>query len=94
MQLNTPIPLPAKLPVTLNAQFYTFYDWGEAWQNTKLESDVMLNSIGGGVRLFVNQATEVDFEGVYRGNTYPNGTGTSISPLRTAAFYWQVSFRF
>ncbi len=94
LQLNTPIPLPAKLPVTLNAQFYTFYDWGEAWQNTKLESDVMLNSLGGGVRLFVNQATEVDFEGVYRGNTYPNGTGTSVSPLRTAAFYWQVSFRF
>ncbi len=94
LQLNTPIPLPAKIPATLNAQFYTFYDWGEAWQNTKLENDVMLNSLGAGVRLFVNDATEVDFEGAYRGNTYPNGTGPEVSALRTAAFYWQVSFRF
>jgi hemolysin activation/secretion protein len=94
LQLNTPIPLPARVPVKLNAQFYGFYDWGEAWQNTKLDADVMLNSLGGGVRLFVNDATEVDFEGVYRGNLYPNGAGTNVSALRTAAFYWQVSFRF
>ncbi len=94
MQLNTPIPLPAKLPIRLAAQFYTFYDWGEAWQNTKLESDVMLNSLGGGVRFYVNDATEIDFEGAYRGNLYPNGSGPNVSALRTAAFYWQVSFRF
>jgi hemolysin activation/secretion protein len=94
LQLNTPIPLPGKVPVNLSAQFYTFYDWGQAWQNTKLESDVMLNSIGSGVRLYVNETTELDFEGVYRGNIYPNGTGPSVSALRSAAFYWQASFRF
>jgi hemolysin activation/secretion protein len=94
LQLNTPIPLPAKIPLTLSAQFYTFWDWGEAWQNTRLESDVMLNSVGGGVRLFPNDVTEVDFEGVYRGNKYPNGSGPNVSALRTAAFYWQVSFHF
>jgi hemolysin activation/secretion protein len=94
LQLNTPLPLPAKIPATLNAQFYTFYDWGEAWQNTRLDADVMLNSLGGGVRFFVNDSTEVDLEGVYRGNLYPNGTGPNVSALRTAAFYWQVSFRF
>jgi hemolysin activation/secretion protein len=94
LQLNTPIPLPARVPVPLNAQFYTFWDWGDAWQNTRDESNVVLNSLGAGVRFYVGQATEVDFEGVYRGNTYPNGSGPGVSALRTAAFYWQVSFRF
>jgi hemolysin activation/secretion protein len=95
LQLNTPIPLPAKVPLTLNSQFYLFYDWGQVWQNDpKVEANVVLNSAGGGVRFFVNDATELDFEGVYRGNLYPNGRGPDISALRTAAFYWQVSFRF
>jgi hemolysin activation/secretion protein len=94
LQLNTPIPMPPKVPVPVSAQFYTFWDWGDAWQNTKAESDVVLNSLGGGVRFYVGEATEVDFEGAYRGNTYPNGSGSNVSALRTAAFYWQVSFRF
>ncbi len=94
LQLNTPIPLPAKVPVPVNAQFYTFWDWGDAWQNSKAEADVVLNSLGAGVRFYVGEATEVDFEGAYRGNTYPNGSGPNVSALRTAAFYWQVSFRF
>ncbi|MBS0558722.1 MAG: ShlB/FhaC/HecB family hemolysin secretion/activation protein [Proteobacteria bacterium] len=99
LQLNTPIPLPspltAKLPVTLQSQFYTFYNWGQAWQNDpQVESDVMLQSAGGGVRMFFNDAVELDLEGVYRGNQYPNGRGPGVSALRTAAFYWQLSVRF
>lgn len=99
LQLNTPLPLPAplttRLPVTLQAQFYTFYNWGQAWQNDpQVEADVMLQSAGGGVRMFFNDAAELDLEGVYRGNQYPNGRGPGISALRTAAFYWQLSFRF
>jgi hemolysin activation/secretion protein len=80
--------------VTLNAQFYTFWDWGQAWQNTSQEADVMLNSLGAGVRFFVGNATEIDFEGAYRGNIYPNGSGPNVSALRSAAFYWQATFRF
>ena len=94
LQLNTPLPLPPKWPLSLQAQFYTFYDWGQAWQNTKLEANAVLQSLGGGVRLFVNDNTEIDFEGVYRGNVYPNGSGPGISALPSEAFYWQVSFRF
>jgi hemolysin activation/secretion protein len=94
LQLNTPIPMPPKVPVPISAQFYTFWDWGDAWQNTKAESDVVLNSLGAGVRFYVGEQTEVDFEGAYRGNTYPNGSGPNVSALRSAAFYWQVSFRF
>ncbi len=94
LQLTTPTPLPAFLPFEVRSQFYLFYDWGKAWQNTRLEPNVVLQSWGGGVRLFVSDSTEIDLEGVYRMNRYPNGQGPDISPLNTAAFYWQVLFRF
>jgi hemolysin activation/secretion protein len=94
LQFNTPVPLPAALPVELRSQFYAFYDWGKAFQNTQLESNVVLQSAGGGVRLFVDESTEIDFEGVYRINRYPNGQGPGVSALNAAAFYWQVLFRF
>jgi hemolysin activation/secretion protein len=94
LRLNTPIPLPKPIPFELRSQFYVFYDWGAVWQNTSLESDVTLRSAGGGVRLFVAGSTEIDFEGVYRINRYPNGQGPDVSPLKSAAFYWQVLQRF
>jgi hemolysin activation/secretion protein len=93
LQLNTPLPVPEKLPLSpLQAQFYLFYDWGDAWQNTRLENDVTLQSLGGGVRLSVNTNTDIDLEGVYRGNLYPNG---NTNPgLSAAAFYWQIAFHY
>jgi len=94
LQLNTPTPLPAFVPFDVRSQFYLFYDWGKGWQNTPLEANAALHSWGGGVRLFVSDSTEIDLEGVYRMNRYPNGQGPDISPLNTAAFYWQVLFRF
>lgn len=94
LQLNTPTPLPAFVPFDVRSQFYLFYDWGKGWQHTPLEANVALHSWGGGVRLFVSDSTEIDLEGVYRMNRYPNGEGPGISPLNTAAFYWQVLFRF
>jgi hemolysin activation/secretion protein len=85
--------VPEKLPLSpLQAQFYLFYDWGDAWQNTRLENDVTLQSLGGGVRLSVNTNTDIDLEGVYRGNLYPNG---NTNPgLSAAAFYWQIAFHY
>ena len=94
LQFTTPMPLPAIVPFDIRSQFYLFYDWGKAFQNTRLEADVALQSWGAGVRLFVSEATEIDLEGVYRMNRYPNGQGPGISPLNTAAFFWQVLFRF
>lgn len=94
LRLNTPIPLPKPISFELRSQFYVFYDWGAAWQNTQLESDVTLRSAGGGVRLFVASSTEIDLEGVYRINRFPNGQSSNVSPLNSAAFYWQVLQRF
>jgi hemolysin activation/secretion protein len=94
LRLNTPLPMPKAVPFDLQSQFYVFYDWGSAWQNTSLESDVVLRSAGLGVRLFAGPSTEVDFEGVYRITTNPTGEGSGVSPLNSAAFYWQVLQRF
>jgi hemolysin activation/secretion protein len=94
LRLNTPIPMPKLIPFELNSQFYLFYDWGAAWQNTKLESDVTLRSAGAGVRLFIAGSTEIDLEGAYRINLFPNGQSSGVSALNSAAFYWQVLQRF
>jgi hemolysin activation/secretion protein len=94
LQLNTPLPMPKPIPWDVRSQFYAFYDWGAVWQNTKLEADVTLRSGGVGVRFYVASSTEIDFEGAYRINVYPNGQGADISPLKSAAFYWQVLQRF
>ncbi len=76
------------------ASWSRFESDSKTFQNTRLEADVALQSWGAGVRLFVSEATEIDLEGVYRMNRYPNGQGPGISPLNTAAFFWQVLFRF
>jgi hemolysin activation/secretion protein len=94
LQFNTPAPLPAFVPVETRTQLYAFYDWGKAFQNTPLEANVALDSFGGGLRLFISDAAEIDFEGVYRVNRYPNGQGPGVSPLKGGAFYWQVLYRF
>jgi hemolysin activation/secretion protein len=94
LQLNTPLPLSSKFPFEMKSQFYLFYGWGAAWQNTPLESDVTLRSAGLGTRLFIAHSTEVDLEGVYRISLFPNGQGPDVSPLNAAAFYWQVLQRF
>ncbi len=96
LQLNTPTPLPASvataIPFDVNAQFYSFYDWGETWENSKLDADHVLNSVGAGVRFFLGPYAELDLEGVGRLSRYPNGT--SGGAVRGAGFYWQVLGRF
>jgi hemolysin activation/secretion protein len=92
LQLNTPLPAPAAVPFDVSAQFYTFYDWGETWQNSKLDADRVLNSVGGGVRLFLGPYAELDLEGVGRLSRYPNGT--TGGEVRGAGVYWQVLGRF
>jgi hemolysin activation/secretion protein len=94
LRLNTPIPLPRAIPFELRSQFYTFYDWGEVWQNTSLQAGAVLRSAGLGVRFYIASSTEIDFEGAYRMSLYPNGSGPGVSPQISTAFYWQVLQRF
>jgi hemolysin activation/secretion protein len=92
LQLNTPLPMPPKVPFDVNAQFYTFYDWGETWENTKLDADHVLNSVGAGARLFPGPYAELDLEGVARLTRYPNGANGG--EVRGGGIYWQVLVRY
>ena len=94
LQLNTPIPLPSALPWELSGQFYAFYDWGETWQSRNSDANTVLRSVGLGTRLFLTRDVELDFEGAYRMNRYPNGTAAGISPLNAGVFYWGILARF
>jgi hemolysin activation/secretion protein len=92
LQLNTPLPMPSAVTFEVNAQFYTFYDWGETWENSKLDADRVLNSVGGGVRLFPGTHAELDLEGAGRLTRYPNGSNGG--EVRGAGVYWQVLVRY
>ena len=95
LQLNTTLDLHRLgLPEALPTQFYTFYDWGETWQNQQFGLDMHVASIGGGVRLSVTRYVDLDFVGLHRINLYPTGAGPSISALRGSAFYWRVLAQF
>ena len=95
LQLNTEIDLHRLgLSESIPTQFFTFYDWGETWQNQTLGLDEHVSSIGGGVRLTVTRYAEVDLVGLHRFNVYPAGSSPSISALPGSAFYWRVLGRF
>jgi len=99
LQLNTGFDVNAfGVSGNISTQFYSFYDWGETWQNLKSDFATMINSAGGGVRMQVTRYTELDLEGLVRFNRYPTaggGTpGSGVSALNGAAFYFRVLGRF
>jgi hypothetical protein len=100
LQLNTtsdllgPVLTRVGLPAEVSAQFYGFYDWGETWDRPSADPHQRLASTGGGVRLILTRATEVDLEGVYRLTRFPDGNTTGITALNAAAFYWRFLTRF
>jgi hemolysin activation/secretion protein len=94
--LDTPIPAPPPLPFNPTAQFYTFFDAGEAWNNQPGQENVTLRSTGLGVRFYPTGTPqfEFDLEGVKRLNLFPNGSGPGISALQGEAVYWMLLARF
>jgi hemolysin activation/secretion protein len=93
-QLVTPLtPVPG-WGVTPTATFYGFYDWGETWQEQKLDNGQILRSLGGGVRLALGDHLEIDLEGASRLTRTPNGPPPSGQRLKSAVFYWEVTARF
>ncbi|HET9019232.1 MAG TPA: ShlB/FhaC/HecB family hemolysin secretion/activation protein, partial [Acetobacteraceae bacterium] len=95
VQLDTRLNL-ASLGLTnpIPTQFYTFYDWGETWQNSAQALQVHINSVGGGVRINATRYAEIDLMALGRLNRYPTGTGPAIKPLGPAAFLWRALARF
>lgn len=80
--------------IDLGAQFYGFYDWGETWSNLKTDLNHRVESAGGGVRLGVTRALEVDGEVVNRLTTELDPVSTGIAPLSETVIYWGVTARY
>ncbi len=95
LQLNTVHDLPLfgrTVPVT--AQWYGFYDYGQTWENQRLDANAKLSSMGLGVRLAVTRFTEFGLEGVHRNTRYVHSSGPGVSALKADALYWRVVTRF
>jgi hemolysin activation/secretion protein len=91
-QFDLPLPTPAFSPFPLRAELYLFYDWGEVWQEQKLDLGHTLRSFGGGARFYADPNFEIDVEGVSRLTRTPDGAG--VTPLRSTAIYWQFVARY
>ncbi len=96
-QLNTSFTLPAPFgeaeSFDLGTQFYTFYDWGQSWEARKIDRNVRLASVGGGVRMYLPRGIELNLEGVGRLTRRPQGAN-STSALPPSGFYWRLLGRF
>jgi hemolysin activation/secretion protein len=90
LQLNTSFSKTAfGMPINANVQYYTFYDWGEVWQNSASLPQARLASAGAGARMKITEYTEFDFEGLTRLNRHLNGQMVNPSGV-----YWRVLTRF
>jgi hemolysin activation/secretion protein len=95
LQLDTSLDLSAlRLGAAVPVQFYGFYDWGEVWQNQMQALQVRIASAGGGVRLNLTSAAEIDGMALDRLNRFPTGVGAGIAPIGAFGAYWRVLVRF
>lgn len=79
---------------TIGIQYFTFFDWGETWENQAVDANHRLASFGLGVRIFPWAGTQLDIEAVDRTVRYPLGRSSGATPLRAQAIYWRVLTRF
>lgn len=79
---------------TFGVQFFTFFDWGETWENQAVDANHRLASFGLGMRFFPWAGAQLDIEAVNRTVRYPLGRSTGTVPLRAQALYWRVMTRF
>ena len=95
LQLNTGVQgdLFSK-SYNVGLQFYTFYDWGESWENRALDASKRLASFGLGLRASITPSLELDIEGVSRLTRQVDGAAGTVKPLPSKVFYWRVLNRF
>jgi hemolysin activation/secretion protein len=95
LQLNTSAHLDAfGLSRDIGLQFYSFYDWGQSWENRSLDYATHVSSVGIGMRSALTQFLEFDMEGVQRLNRQPASSSAAVQELDAQAFYWRVLVRF
>jgi hemolysin activation/secretion protein len=99
LDLNTNLDFTAfGTPIDVGAQFYTFYDHGETYENRKAgippDPNYRISSEGIGTRVSITRYTEFDVEGVIRNARLNAGTPGVVKPLKDDAVYWRVLTRF
>lgn len=95
LQLNTSVPFTVfGKPRDVAMQFYSFYDWGEGWNNTPQVYATHVSSVGIGMRSALTRSLEFDMEGVTRLNRQPASSNALVAPLPAQAVYWRVLYRF
>ena len=78
----------------IGLQFYGFYDWGESWENKRLDADKSLRSFGIGLRAALTRNIEVDVEGVNRLTRQTQSSSGGVKPLGEKAMYMRMLARF
>jgi hemolysin activation/secretion protein len=79
--------------VSVPTQFYAFYDWGRTFENNT-DPNRRVSSYGGGVRLTINRAVQLDVEAVRRITRRVDAGGPAADPLRNMAYYGRFLTRF
>jgi hemolysin activation/secretion protein len=80
--------------VNPTAQFYLFYDYGRTWENLTTDPNRRVESWGAGVRLFLTESTQLDFEGVRRIARRVDAAGAAVEPLGESAAFFRLLTRF
>lgn len=95
LQLNTGFNLTLfGKAINIANQYYIFADWGETWENQRVDPNHRVQSEGIGVRTALGENMEFDLEGVIRATRQPQGGTTAVAPLHADAIYWRVLMRF
>ena len=98
LRVDTRLPGWPGLTTNPTAQFYTFFDAGQAWSNEPGTENVTLRSVGLGVRFHPTGTPdyEFDLEGAQRLNLFPNGSGQGFrryTDRQSTGRFWRGSDR-
>jgi hemolysin activation/secretion protein len=85
---------PEPVEVQPAAQFYLFRDFGRTWENLRTDPGRTVESWGGGVRMFLTEAVQLDIEGVRRMTRRVDAAGGNVRPLDETAGYFRLLTRF
>jgi hemolysin activation/secretion protein len=92
LQLNTGYSFSAlSHDIDLGSQFYFFSDWGETWSNLKTDLNGRVASFGGGVRLGLTRALELDGEVVRRLTTQLTPAANGTPALADTVLYGGIT---
>jgi hemolysin activation/secretion protein len=80
--------------VDLGLQLYGFYDWGEVWENLSTDLNHRVASAGGGFRVGLTRAVELDGEVDERLTTRLLPASSNTLPLSETVIYWGVLARY